>query len=228
MYSYYYYYYYIIIITIIFFILAKLNTERLLAIIIVSFLFYYITYILNEQNKMYETSMMKSKMNIKNDVKENKEIITNNFYVKETPKSLKYLLKNAEMMSVIQNIQFVKKFDKTRYTNIITNMDKLMKVYIYILADRYDINTYLPVFVDLKTDILEIFYSFIFVIPERFKHIYGFDPYDQIHKSRDNFIKLTNNMLFVLQNYGKIEKQQVYINYEKYRPYEKNKELYLP
>jgi hypothetical protein len=205
-----------------------LNTERLLAIIIVSFLFYYITYILNEQNKMYETSMMKSKMNIKNDVKENKEIITNNFYVKETPKSLKYLLKNAEMMSVIQNIQFVKKFDKTRYTNIITNMDKLMKVYIYILADRYDINTYLPVFVDLKTDILEIFYSFIFVIPERFKHIYGFDPYDQIHKSRDNFIKLTNNMLFVLQNYGKIEKQQVYINYEKYRPYEKNKELYLP
>ncbi len=205
-----------------------MNTERLLAIIIVSFLFYYITYILNEQNKMYETSMMKSKMNIKNDVKENKEIITNNFYVKETPKSLKYLLKNAEMMSVIQNIQFVKKFDKTRYTNIITNMDKLMKVYIYILADRYDINTYLPVFVDLKTDILEIFYSFIFVIPERFKHIYGFDPYDQIHKSRDNFIKLTNNMLFVLQNYGKIEKQHVYINYEKYRPYEKNKELYLP
>jgi hypothetical protein len=171
---------------------------------------------------------MKSKLNIKNDVKEIKEITTNNFYIKETSKSLKYLLKNNEMISIIQNIQFVKKFDKTRYTNIITTMDKLMKVYIYILADRYDVNTHLPIFIDLKTDILEIFYSFIFVIPEKFKHIYGFDPYNEIHKSRDKFIQITNNMLFVLRNYGKIEKKHVYINFEKYRPYEKNKELYLP
>jgi len=220
--------YYYIIIVIIFFILSKINTERLLAIIIVGFIYYYITYVTTEQKRIYEASKTRSKLNLKNDVKDKKEINTNNFYVKEISTSLKYLLKNGDMIALIQNVQFVKRFDKTRYIKIITNMDKLMKVYIYILANRYDLNTYLPIFVDLRTDILEIFYSFIFVIPERFKHIYGFDPYEQIHASRDNFIKLTNNMLNVLKNFGKIEKQQVYINLEKYKPYEKNKELYLP
>lgn len=224
----YYYNYYILIIMVIFFVLAKLNTERLLAIIIVGFLFYYIINIQNEQNKLIENSKIKSKLNIKNDVKDKKEVATNNFYIKETSKSLKYLLKNQQLINIIQNIQFVKKFDKTRYTNIITNMDKLMKVYIYILSDRYDLQMHLPIFMDLRTDILEIFYSFIFVIPDKFKHIYGFNPYDQIHKSRDDFLKITNNMTQVLQNYGRIEKQHVYINLEKYKPYEKNKELYLP
>lgn len=224
----YYFHYYIIIITVIFFILAKLNTERLLAIIIVGSLFYYFNSIIQEQNKLLENSKTKSKLNIKNDVQDKKEIATNNFYVKETSKALKYLLKNQQLIGVIQNIQFVKKFDKTRYTNMITNMDKIMKVYIYILSDRYDVNSHLPIFTDLRSDILEIFYSFIFVIPDKFKHIYGFDPYEQIHKSRDDFIRISNNMLQIIQNYGKIEKQQVYINFEKYKPYEKNKELYLP
>lgn len=224
----YYFHYYIIIITVIFFILAKLNTERLLAIIIVGFLFYYFNSIIQEQNKLLENSKTKSKLNIKNDVQDKKEIATNNFYVKETSKALKYLLKNQQLIGIIQNIQFVKKFDKTRYTNMITNMDKIMKVYIYILSDRYDVNSHLPIFTDLRSDILEIFYSFIFVIPDKFKHIYGFDPYEQIHKSRDDFIRISNNMLQIMQNYGKIEKQQVYINFEKYKPYEKNKELYLP
>jgi hypothetical protein len=216
------------ILVLIYFTLSKINTERLLAIIIVSFIFVYVTNIVNEQNKKLESSKIQSKMNLKNDVKDMKEINTSNFYVKEISQSLKYLLKNNAFISLIHNISFVKKFDKTRYIKIIANMDKLMKVYIYILVDRYDLNTYLPIFMDLRTDILEIFYSFIFVIPEKFKHIYGFDPYEQIHKSRDEFSKITNNMLFVLQNYGKIEKQQVYINFEKYKPYEKNKESYLP
>ena len=147
--------YYYIIIVIIFFILSKINTERLLAIIIIGFIYYYITYVTTEQNRVYEASKTRSKLNLKNDVKDKKEIDTNNFYVKEISPSLKYLLKNSDMIALIQNVQFVKRFDKTRYIKIITNMDKLMKVYIYILANRYDLNTYLPIFVDLRTDILE-------------------------------------------------------------------------
>ena len=70
-------------------------------------------------------------------------------------------------MDILFNIRFIKKFDKTRYSNMIIYMDKLMKIYIYILADRYDINIYLPIFTDTKNSIIEIFYSLIFVVPNK-------------------------------------------------------------
>jgi hypothetical protein len=131
-------------------------------------------------------------------------------------------------MDILFNIRFIKKFDKTRYSNMIIYMDKLMKIYIYILADRYDINTYLPIFTDIKNSIIEIIYSLIFVVPNKFKHIYGFDPQVEIDKSLSKFRTKIKDMLTVMTNYAKISKQKVYINNDKYIPYEKNKEHYLP
>jgi hypothetical protein len=107
-------------------------------------------------------------------------------------------------------------------------MNKLMKIYIYILSDRYDIYIYIPIFNDIVNDILEILYSFVFVVPDRFKHIYGFNPSEEIDKSIVDFRTKLEKMLIVLNNYGKIEKKKIYIDIYKYNPYEKNKELYLP
>ena len=86
----------------------------------------------------------------------------------------------------------------------------------------------MPIFNDIVNDILEIFYSFVFVIPDRFKHIYGFKPSEEIDKSIMDFRIKVEKMLIVLNNYGKIEKKKIYIDIYKYSPYEKNKELYLP
>ena len=103
-----------------------------------------------------------------------------------------------------------------------------MKIYIYILSNRYELNTYLPIFNDTKDNILELFYSLIFIIPKKFKHIYGFDPYKEIERSLEDFRNKTDKMLNILINFGKINKGYDYINFNKYIPYEKNKELYLP
>jgi ADP-heptose:LPS heptosyltransferase len=111
---------------------------------------------------------------------------------------------------------------------MIVNMDKLMKIYIYILADRYDVNTYLPIFTDIKNNILEIFYSLIFVVPNQFKHIYGFDPQTEIDKSLSDFRNKIKEMLTVITNYARIGKKKVFVNNDKYMPYEKNKEHVLP
>jgi hypothetical protein len=111
---------------------------------------------------------------------------------------------------------------------MIVNLDKLMKIYIYILADRYDVNTYLPIFTDIKNNVLEIFYSLIFVVPNQFKHIYGFDPQTEIDKSLSDFRSKTKQMLTVITNYARIGQKKVYVNNDKYMPYEKNKELVLP
>ena len=168
---------------------------------------------------------------LKSEVANIKEINTNNFVMNKDNKTInnvKHLVKNKEFVNIIYNIRFIKKFDKTRYTNLIIYMNKLMKVYIYILSDRYDINMYLPIFNDIRNDILEYFYSLIFVIPDKFKNIYGFDPHSEIDKSLSEFREKVKDMLTILTNYGKIGMKKEYINMEYYRPYEKNQELYLP
>lgn len=222
------YYYYIIIIAIVYFLLNKLNIVKLVSIIIVIFIFYYISTNIKEKYIENEKKLSMSNENLKNDIKDIKELNTENFYIKETSKNIKYLSKNNDLILIIKNIKFVKKFNKSRYTNMITNMDNLMKVYIYILIDRYDLNTFLPIFNDIRSEILEIFYSFIFVIPENFKHMYGFEPHVEINKSLEDFQKTSNKMLYILKKYGVDEKKNVFINIDKYKPYDNSKDLYLP
>jgi len=143
------------------------------------------------------------------------------------------------------NIKQANATKKNREEDIVDNIDKGIDtikelntnnfnininagIYIYILSDRYDIYIYIPIFNDIVNDILEILYSFVFVVPNRFKHIYGFNPSEEIDKSIVDFRTKLEKMLIVLNNYGKIEKKKIYIDIYKYNPYEKNKELYLP
>ena len=221
-------YTYIIILAIIYYMLNKNKSSILLSIIIIIIVFYYINNNIKENDVKSTKSRNIKEETIKNEVKDIVEVNTNNFYINKNDKNAKFLIKNAEFMDILFNIRFIKRFDKTRYSNMIINMDKLMKIYIYILADRYDVNVYLPLFTDIKNNIIEIFYSLIFVVPNKFKHIYGFDSQVEIDNSLDKFRKKVKDMITVITNYAKIGKEKVYINNDKYIPYEKNKEHYLP
>ena len=222
------YYSAILFLALIFLIISKYNTSILISIIIIIIFYYYIDSNIKKDNL--------EKKNIEDIVVENidkgidtiKELNTNNFYININNGRIKFLKKNKEFLDIINNLKFVKKFDKTRYNNLIIYANKLMKIYIYILSERYDIYVYMPIFNDIVNDILEILYSFVFVIPDRFKHIYGFNPSEEIDKSIINFRIKIEKMLIVLNNYGKIEKKKIYIDIHKYSPFEKNKELYLP
>jgi hypothetical protein len=222
------YYYIIIILAFFYYILSKNNTSILLSIIIIIIAYYYINNYIKENDIINNTDNNIKKDNIQKEVKDIIEVSNDNLYVNKNNKNIKYLIKNKEFMDILFNIRFIKKFDKTKYSNMIINMDKLMKIYIYILADRYDINTYLPILTDIKDNIIEIFYSLIFVIPNKFKHIYGFEPQIEIDKSLKDFRTKTKDMITIITNYSKIGKDEAYLNIHKYIPYEKNKEHYLP
>jgi hypothetical protein len=221
------YYYIIILFAVLYYILSKRNPPVLLSILILVIVFYYYNTYRKENEAQFKAESSKKEDKIRDEVKDVVELSTDNFYLHKNSKDIKYLVKNKEFMDILFNIRFIKRFDKTRYSNMIVNMDKLMKIYIYILADRYDTNTYLPIFTDIKNNILEIFYSLIFVVPNQFKHIYGFDPQTEIDKSLSDFRTKIKHMLTVITNYTKIGKQKVYVNNDKYMPYEKNKEHVL-
>lgn len=222
------YYYIIILFAVLYAILSKRQTPILLSIIIIIILYYYYNTYRAENEAQFKADSSKKEDKIRHEVKDVVEISTDNFYIHKSNKDIKYLVKNKEFMDILFNIRFIKRFDKTRYSNMIVNLDKLMKIYMYILADRYDVNTYLPIFTDIKNNVLEIFYSLIFVVPNQFKHIYGFDPQTEIDKSLSEFRSKTKQMLTVITNYARIGQKKVYVNNDKYMPYEKNKELVLP
>jgi uncharacterized protein YaaQ len=165
---------------------------------------------------------------LKDDVKNMKEVASQNYYMKECNKNLKYLIKNQDFLAILSDIKFVKKMDRSRYSKIIISMDKLMKVYVYILIDKYDVNTHIPIFNDLRREVLELLYSLIFIIPDQFKNINIKNPHDIIENSITNFYKKTNNMIQIIKRYNAIGNKNVYINFEKYIPYESNKQSYLP
>lgn len=222
------YYLVILFLALIFFIISKYNTSILISLIIIIIFFYYINDIIQKNNAKTKNIEEVVLENIDKGIDTIKELNTNNFYININTGHIKFLKKNKEFLEIINNLKFVKKFDKTRYNNLIIYANKLMKIYIYILSDRYDIYVYMPIFNDIVNDILEILYSFVFIVPQKFKHIYGFNPDNEIDKSIANFRNKIEQMLIVLNNYGKIAKKKIYIDIYKYSPYEKNKELYLP
>jgi hypothetical protein len=222
------YYVAILFLALIFFIISKYNSSVLIAVIIIIMFYYHIDNAIKQANATKKNRDDDIVDNIDKGIDTIKELNTNNFNININTGNIKFLKKNKEFLDIIHNLRFVKKFDKTRYNNLIIYMNKLMKIYIYILSDRYDIYIYIPIFNDIVNDILEILYSFVFVVPNRFKHIYGFNPSEEIDKSIVDFRTKLEKMLIILNNYGKIEKKKIYIDIYKYNPYEKNKELYLP
>jgi len=215
----------IVILAIIFYLFRNIDVSKLVLIIIIlmlSYGFYLYLMKLSDDKK----NMVLSKENtIDSDIINRADIADTNFYIKNFPKKLIYLKRNEEFMNIIFNIRFIKKFSKSRYSDLLLNLDKLMKIYIYILADRYNGYHYLPIFVDIRNNILELLYSLIIIIPAKLKHTYGFDSYTEITKSTEDFIAQSRNMIEVLEAYSKIEKKIPYLHDTKYQAYNFSKSL---
>jgi hypothetical protein len=191
------YYAAILFLALIFFIISKYNSSVLIALIIIIIFYYHIDNNIKQANATKKNREEDIVDNIDKGIDTIKELNTNNFNININTGNIKFLKKNKEFLDIIHNLRFVKKFDKTRYNNLIIYMNKLMKIYIYILSDRYDIYIYIPIFNDIVNDILEILYSFVFVVPDRFKHIYGFNPSEEIDKSIVDFRTKLEKMLIV-------------------------------
>ena len=75
-------------------------------------------------------------------------------------------------MDIIQNIRFIKRYDSEKYTNILMYIDKFYKIYMFILADRYDIKQYFSTFITLRNTILRELYRLYVILPAKMKYYY--------------------------------------------------------
>lgn len=116
-------------------------------------------------------------------------------------KGFKYITENSVFMEVIDDIRVLKLFDKAKYSDIVLLMDTLQKVYMYILAGRYDPTSYIGTFADTKKALLQQFYSLVFSLPSEFKHVYGIDPTELMQRNIAKIHTTLSTMTYVISSY---------------------------
>jgi len=219
---YYNYYIAILILSLIFFIISGYEIKILLAIIIIIFIGYYYYMKINEYNNINiqtQTNIIKS---LDEDIKNRKYINNENFFMKKFNKNIKFLINDKILLDIILNIRFTMKYDYEKYTNIINYIDNYYKIYMYILSNRYDINNYFTTFLSLRDTIIKEMYSIYVILPFKMLNYYGFNSFDELKKSIDDFIKYSRKMIIILERYAKQEKNIYYLEDSKYKYKELN------
>lgn len=118
-------------------------------------------------------------------------------------KGFRYIKENATFVDIVQDIRILKVFDKARFADIILLLDRLQKIYIYILAGRYEPVSYMGSFMDTREAVLEQFYALAFTLPLNLKHTYGVNPQDLVKGNIEKITAVTRTMADVLQSYAK-------------------------
>tara|TARA_Y100000389_G_scaffold133861_1_gene131353 strand:+ start:2494 stop:3192 length:699 start_codon:yes stop_codon:yes gene_type:complete len=201
------------------------DKKTLLSIIIIIIVGYFLY--LNIKKEINNNINDKNELNnnLNNNLKYINNLDNNNYIITKIPKELKFLLKDSILVNILKNIDFIKKFNKSRYTDILINTDKMMKIYIYILNGIYHPKPYISLFNDLRINILELLHSIILIIPLKFKYTYGFDPIIELNKTIRNFTMRTRKMISIIEKYSKYEKKLEYLEDTIYTPYNRISKL---
>jgi hypothetical protein len=216
------YYIAILILALIFFIISNKNVSILLSIIIIIIIGYYYFNKINEYNADIKTSFNNKILKLNNDIKDKEHIIDENYILNKFPIELKFLNNDKILIELILKIRFVKIFDDAKYTKLLLIFENFMKIYIFMLADRYDINDYFSTFLELRKSIIKELYSIYVVIPIKLKYIFNVDSFKTLKETINEFIKHSRKMIIIIENYAFKHKGLYYLQDTKYKPYEKN------
>jgi len=220
---YYNYYIAILIIVLIYFIISYQNINILISIIIIIIISYFYINKIKEFDSENKQNF-KNKVAVLNEDIKYRQYITdnNNYYLKKFPEQIDYLHKDNVLLDIVFNIRFIKRYDLEKYTNILFHIDKMYKIYMFILSGRYDIKYYFNIFIDLRNMIIREMYSIYIILPSKMKYYYGFSSFDELKKSINSFMEYSAKLIKILERYGYQEKKVYYLTDTKYKPYEKN------
>jgi hypothetical protein len=196
---YYNYYVAILIISLIFFIISGNEVKILLSIIIIIIISYYYFTKINDYNDLNLKNQDNIIKSINSDIQKRKYTNNDNYYIKKFSKNIKFLINDQKLLDIILNIRFIMKYDYEKYTNIINYIDNFYKIYMYILANRYDIKDYFTTFLSLRDSVIKEMYSVYVILPIKMENYYGFSSFEELKKSITDFIHIIN--ILIQKNY---------------------------
>lgn len=214
--------------SVLFFQIQQAETKTLISLLLISLWIAAAWYYLQYRNKQVitqdekSTAILQEQHQLKLDTAP--EMPPDNYYVKSaSKKGLTYLLKNKVLVDISKDLIFVKTFDEQKYQELLVYLNHYQKVYMYILAERYPCQSYVPTFIDLRENILQLLYQYYLVVPKSFKHIYGVDPYATLEKNIQQFTKLSRTMLEVLENFCRLDLKEYYFPDTNPMPFDERK-----
>lgn len=205
--------------------ISSINQIATIIVILLSFVYFYYLYNLS---LLKETGQENINIKHNKDIEDRNEVSGDLFMLYKFPKKMKFLKLNEDFVKVVENIRFIRKFSKSRYSDILLNMNLLMKIYIYILSDRYEPDVFIPQYIDTRDNILDLLYSLIIIVPSELKHTYNVDPHLEIQRSIDDFVIKSREMLNIIEKFSKIQKKKEYIPDTVVKPYNEIKPYNFP
>lgn len=216
------YYFAVFVLAFIFFLISNLNVSVLVSIIIIIGIGYYYYINIDNYDKSLITNFNNKVALLTTDIKERQVFNDPNYFLNKFPVVLRYLRNDKYLIDLIYNIRFLRVFDDAKYTSLVALIEKLMKLYIFMMGDRYDIKTYFSTFLELRATILKELYSIYIIVPDKFIYIFKINPYKEVKKTIENFMLHSRKMIIILENYARKNKGIKYLEDTKYRPYDSN------
>jgi hypothetical protein len=204
----------VLLLATIFYFLKFIDKKSILSLIIILIIGYilYNQIINKENNNANNLLLFKDKIDDKI-LNLDKSLSSNIYDLNIVPKKLKYISNDEILVNIIKNLYFLEKINKTRYTELLTNLDKLMNIYIFILNDIYDIKYYIKNFIDIRDNIISLLQSYLNFTNLNKKY------YDIVNKNLHFFIFRSRKMISILENYAKYEKKIFHLDDTIIKPY---------
>jgi hypothetical protein len=111
--------------------------------------------------------------NIQTTFKENQDnikdielVLPNVYSVHNKPKEFLYIIKHNEILELINQLSFIKRFDNATFEIIIILIENFLKNYYKCLDDTYDDKLYFDILKDMRHELLDKLYGLFVYIPE--------------------------------------------------------------
>lgn len=189
-----------IALTIFYFIFIDGDKFRIFFVIVIITIYIYMNSDYYVEEKKIQNKSSDIWRNIDNMIKDYTFVDNNIFSIHKAPKSIKFIKTNKDISNIIEQLEFLKIYQKDTYLKIIIYLEYFLKLHYNVMIDKYDPCLYYPIMKDIRKEILNLMNSLYFSLPikSNILDIKNIDEY--INKYIIEIQAITTNYMSILKN----------------------------
>jgi hypothetical protein len=98
-------------------------------------------------------------------VKDKRIFNKNNVSIYKGPTTLKYILMQKDMKGIMEDLAFILKFHPDILINVLILLENFFKIHYNVMIHKYDACSYIPVLIDIESEVLNTLSMFVFNLP---------------------------------------------------------------
>lgn len=128
------------------------------------------------------------------------EVLVENVYpIHNTPKHIKYIYKHIDLMKALNNLSFIKKYERAGYERIIILLERFYKLYHDVMTGKGSCALDVSQMRDIRMDVLRTISAFYMNVPQFSSHIKG-NLYEAIERNLKTVQAITFKAMKITAN----------------------------